>query len=89
MRGMRWFVLAGAIAVAALFGAMGCEAKLDGAPCPCLEPEYTCIDEVCRRPRDGSPDFPDGSIGDADGGPISDASFGTPDAGAAGDASLL
>jgi len=88
MRGMRGFVLAGAIAVAALFGAMGCEAKLEGAPCPCLEPEYTCIDEVCRHPRDGGPEFTDASQ-DEDGGPISDASFGTPDAGAAGDASLL
>ena len=79
MRGVRSVVLALAIGLA-LSGAIACEAKLDGAPCPCIEPEYTCIEDVCRRPRDGGPDLPDASQGDADGGLVPDGSVGTPDA---------
>lgn len=79
------FALALALAVAA-----GCEAKLEGAACPCIEPAWTCVDGICV-PNDGSHDpdagfFPDGGFfPDAgffpDGSFLPDSGAGAPDAG--------
>lgn len=89
MRGVKSVVLALALALA-LSAAGACEAKLEGAPCPCLEPEYMCVDEVCRRARDGGPDFPDASFGAPDAGIDGDGGGGSPDASPSSlDASLL
>lgn len=80
MRAVRSVVLAVAVALL-LVAAVACEAKLEGARCPCLEPEYTCdvSDNVCRRAHDGGFDI--------DGSPdVADASL-TPDAGFFTDAS--
>jgi len=88
MRVMRSVVLLLAIALA-LAGAVACEAELDGAPCPCVEPEYTCndIERVCQRTIDSGPGpgDPDASAPDAGfvpdgGGFFPDSSPGTPDA---------
>ena len=85
MRGVRPAVVVGAIALALL--AIGaCEAKLDGAPCPCIEPEYTCVESVCRRALgsdagaevDAAPVPPDAGFF-PDGGFIPDSGF-LPDA---------
>jgi hypothetical protein len=83
---MRWVVLLLAIALA-LAGAVACEADLDGAPCPCVMPEYTCMaDNICRPTIDsGHSDAPDAGPPDAgfvldDGGFFPDSSPGTPDA---------
>lgn len=88
MRGVRSFVVAAAIALA-LLGAGACVAKLDGAPCPCIEPEFTCVEpaHVCRPTSDAgehgdvdaAQDPPDAG-GAPDGGFLPDGGFGTPDA---------
>jgi hypothetical protein len=64
--------------------AAACEARLDGAACPCVEPQYTCdeAEDICRRTIDsgpGDPDastgVPDGSSDIPDGGFVPDAAF--------------
>lgn len=88
MRSVRSIV--GAVAIAfAVLGAGACVAKLDGAPCPCIEPEFTCVEpaRVCLPTGDaGEPgdvdaaqDPPDGG-GTPDAGFLPDAGFGAPDA---------
>jgi hypothetical protein len=88
MKTMKSVVLLLAIALA-VAGAAACEARLDGAACPCVMPDYTCDDSVniCRRTIDSGPgddqpdastDTPDGSVPDA--GFLPDSSPGLPDA---------
>lgn len=89
MRGVRSAIVAMALAFA-LFGAAACVAKLDGAPCPCIEPEFTCdeLARVCRPSSDaGEPGDVDAAQDPPDAGDIPDSGFfpdasaGTPDAG--------
>lgn len=86
MRVVRPLLVAVAIGLA-LAGAAACEARLEGAPCPCIMPDYTCVEGVCLKAGniDASPGVPDGSLTPdagffADGGFLPDAGAGTPDA---------
>ena len=75
-------------ALALLILGGSCRADLEGAPCPCIEPQYRCTEGVCVRrgqidggglEPDAGPDVPDAQLGDADGGPA-DGGPGSPDA---------
>ncbi len=90
MRGVKSVVFAFAIALA-LTATAACEAKLDGAPCPCVEPEYTCVEvlQVCRRVSDGGGGEIDASGSDLpDAGPADDGGV-DPDGGFFPDATVL
>ena len=90
MRAVRSLVAAAAIALA---GAAGCQAKLEGAHCPCIEPTWTCnVDlDLCVptdqfRDTDAAPDVPDAGLF-PDAGFFPDGSF-LPDSGPGSDAGI-
>lgn len=87
MRLVRSILAAAGIGLA-LAGAAGCQAKLAGARCPCIEPEYTCIENACVPTRDlGDASFgPDANLS-PDGGFLPDSGF-VPDAAVDADAGL-
>ena len=89
MRGVKSVVLALAIALA-LTAAAACQAKLDGAPCPCVEPEYTCVEllQVCRHAGDGGGEIDARGSDTPDAGPAEDGGV-DPDGGFFPDASFL
>ena len=80
MRVVRSLLAALGIALA-LAGAVACQAKLAGARCPCIEPSYTCVDEICvpSGEVDDADPSPDSSL-DPDGGFFPDGGF-IPDSG--------
>ena len=89
MRVVRSLLAAVGIALA-LAGAVACQAKLAGARCPCIEPDYTCVDEICLpsgEVHDADPSgTPDSSL-DPDGGFTPDGGF-IPDSGVLPDADV-